>query len=179
MQNATFGDYAYCDRLCDIANARIGKFANIASMVRIGATDHPLNRASLHHFMYRTSNYWEDAQDEAAVFAARAARVTVIGHDTWLGHACIVKPGLSIGDGAVIGAGAVVTQDVPPYAIVAGNPARLIRQRQPPPIVARLTALAWWDWDHARLRAALNDFRAMDAEAFLNADGGQTHEPDL
>jgi len=172
LQNVSFGDYAYCDRLCDIANARIGKFANIASMVRIGATDHPLDRASLHHFMYRAAYYWDDAQDEAALFAARAARVTVIGHDTWLGHGCMIKPGLTIGDGAVIGSGAMVTKDVAPYAIVAGNPARLVRMRQPPDIAARLVALAWWDWDHARLRTALDDFRSMDAAAFLHAYGG-------
>ncbi len=166
LQNVTLGDYSYCERLCDIANAQIGKFANIASMVRIGATDHPLDRASLHHFMYRASYYWPDAQDEAAVFAARAARVTAVGHDTWFGHACIVKPGLTIGDGAVIGSGAVVTRDVAPYAIVAGNPARLIRMRQPADIAARLIALAWWDWDHDRLRAALADFRALGAAEF-------------
>ena len=170
--NVVFGDYSYCDRLCDIANARIGRFANIASMVRIGATDHPLDRASLHHFMYRASSYWPDATDEAAVFAARAERLTVIGHDTWLGHGCMVKPGLTVGDGAVIGAGAVVTRDVAPYSIVAGNPARVIRLRQPPDIARRLVALAWWDWDHDRLRAALEDFRAMSAQAFLDAYGG-------
>jgi len=140
--------------------------------VRIGATDHPLDRASLHHFMYRASCYWPDAQDEAAIFAARAARVTVIGHDTWLGHGCMVKPGLTIGHGAVVGSGAVVTRDVAPYAIVAGNPARLIRMRQPEPIAARLIALAWWDWEHARLRTALEDFRTMPAAAFLAAYGG-------
>jgi phosphonate metabolism protein (transferase hexapeptide repeat family) len=172
LQNVSFGDYTYCDRLCDIANARVGKFANIASLVRIGATDHPLDRASLHHFMYRASYYWPDAEDEAAVFAARAARITVIGNDTWLGHGCMIKPGLTVGDGAAIGAGAVVTKDVAPYKIVAGNPAQVIRMRQPPDIAARLMALAWWDWDHDRLRAALDDFRQLDAADFLGAYGG-------
>ena len=84
----------------------------------------------------------------------------------------MVKPGLTIGHGAVVGSGAMVTRDVAPYTIVAGNPARLIRLRQPPDIAARLIALAWWDWDHARLRAALDDFRAMPSEAFLSAYGG-------
>jgi phosphonate metabolism protein (transferase hexapeptide repeat family) len=172
LQNSALGDYSYCDRFCDIANAQVGKFSNIASLVRIGATDHPLDRASLHHFMYRASYYWPDEPDEAAVFAARAARVTVIGHDTWLGHGAIVKPGLTIGHGAVVGSGAVVTKDVAPYTIVAGNPARVIRMRQPPEIAARMIALNWWDWDHARLRASLEDFRRMDAQAFLDAYGG-------
>jgi hypothetical protein len=66
----------------------------------------------------------------------------------------------------------VVTRDVAPYVIVAGNPARVIRERQPPDIAARLVALAWWDWPHARLRAALEDFRSMAAADFLDAYGG-------
>lgn len=65
VAHSGIGDYSYCDRFCDIANASVGKFANIASFVRIGATDHPLDRASLHHFMYRSASYWPDAADDA------------------------------------------------------------------------------------------------------------------
>jgi Nucleoside-diphosphate-sugar pyrophosphorylase involved in lipopolysaccharide biosynthesis/translation initiation factor 2B, gamma/epsilon subunits (eIF-2Bgamma/eIF-2Bepsilon) len=83
VHQSTVGAYSYCDRMCDIANARIGRFANIASFVRIGATDHPLERASLHHFLYRSASYWDDAPDDAAWFARRAGRVARIGHDTW------------------------------------------------------------------------------------------------
>ena len=61
--NSTFGDYSYCDRYCDIANATIGKFANIAAFSRIGATDHPLHTASLHHFLYRSADYWDEEAD--------------------------------------------------------------------------------------------------------------------
>ena len=68
VQHTVMGDYSYCDRLCDIANAEIGKFANIASFVRLGASDHPLDRASLHHFMYRSAYYWPDEADDAAWF---------------------------------------------------------------------------------------------------------------
>ncbi len=167
-----FGDYSYCDRLCDIANTSIGKFANIAAMVRIGPTDHPLTTASLHHFLYRSASYWDDAADDAEFFARRRARRVVIGHDTWIGHAAIVKPDVTLGHGAVVAAGAVVTRDVPPYTIVAGVPATPLRRRLPEPVAARLMALAWWDWDHARLRAALPDFRALPAEAFLEKYGG-------
>ncbi|WP_299953975.1 chloramphenicol acetyltransferase [uncultured Roseobacter sp.] len=162
-----FGDYSYCDRLCDIANAEIGKFANIASFVRIGATDHPLDRASLHHFMYRSADYWEDVAQDADWFAKRRARRARIGHDTWIGHNAQIKPEVEIGHGAVVASGAVVTKSVAPYTIVAGVPAKPIRRRQPEEIAERLVALAWWDWDHAALRHALDDFRTLPAEAFL------------
>ncbi|TBN42021.1 chloramphenicol acetyltransferase [Paracoccus subflavus] len=170
--NSDFGDYAYCERLCDIANTSVGRFANIAAMCRIGPTDHPMQTASLHHFLYRSSSYWDDAADDADFFAARAARRTVIGPDTWLGHGAIVKPEVTIGAGAIVAAGAVVTKDVAAYTIVAGVPARPLRARFAADIADRLLALAWWDWDHARLRDALTDFRSLPAQAFLDRYGG-------
>lgn len=171
VANSRFGDYSYCDRLCDIANARIGRFANIASCVRIGATDHPLDRASLHHFLYRSASYWEDATDDADWFAHRAGRIARIGHDTWIGHAAQIKPEVTVGDGAVVAAGAVVTRDVAPYTIVAGVPAAPIRRRLDPELSARMIDLAWWDWDHATLRARLADFRTLPAAAFVEKYG--------
>lgn len=170
--NVRFGDYSYTARFAEIANAEIGKFANIAAFARINPGDHPVERASLHHFMYRAAMYWDDAQNEAAIFERRAAKEVAIGHDVWLGHGAIVLAGRRIGDGAVLGAGAVLTKDAGPYEIWAGNPARKIRDRHPPAIAERLQALAWWDWDHLRLRAALEDFRGLSVEAFLEKHGG-------
>jgi phosphonate metabolism protein (transferase hexapeptide repeat family) len=172
LAHSEIGDYSYCDRYCDIANATVGKFANIASFVRIGATDHPLDRASLHHFMYRSAAYWPDAADDADWFARRRARRAVIGHDTWIGHNAQIKPEVTVGHGAVVASGAVVTKDVPAYAIVAGVPAKVMRMRLPDDLAARMIALAWWDWDHARLRGALEDFRALPAAEFLDRYAG-------
>lgn len=171
MLNSELGDYSYAVRFCDIANATIGKFSNIASFVRIGATDHPMDRASQHHFLYRSNDYWPDAEPDHAFFAHRASRRAAIGHDTWLGHGAMVMPEVTVGDGAVLAAKAVATKDVPPYAVVAGVPARFVRWRHPPALAERLMALAWWDWDHARLRAALDDFRQLSAEAFVEKHG--------
>lgn len=161
------GDYSYCDRFADIANAVVGKFSNIASYARIGATDHPLNTAALHHFLYRSADYWDDAEHDAAFFDRRRQRKAHIGHDTWIGHNAQIKPEVTVGNGAVIASGAVVTKDVEPYTIVAGMPAKVIRRRQPVEIADRLEALAWWDWEHAKLRETLDDFRALDALDFL------------
>ncbi|SDF33306.1 hypothetical protein SAMN04488117_103362 [Celeribacter baekdonensis] len=167
VSNSEFMDYAYCDQYADIANTTLGKFANIAAFTRIGPTDHPYKNASLHHFLYRSSYYWEDVEDDPAFFAARSARRSTIGHDTWIGHGAIIKPEVSIGNGAIVASGAVVTKDVAPYMIVAGVPATPLRARYPDGIAERMEALAWWDWSHAALKRALADFRALPAEAFL------------
>lgn len=167
VQNSTFGDYAYCDRFSDIANCTVGKFANIAAFTRIGPTDHPMHAAAQHHFTYRAASYWDDAEDDAAFFAHRESRRCTLGHDSWIGHGGIVMPEVTVGIGAVVASGAVVTRDVAPFMIVAGVPARPIRSRFPDRVIERLLALAWWDWPNDRLRAALEDFRTLAAEAFL------------
>jgi carbonic anhydrase/acetyltransferase-like protein (isoleucine patch superfamily) len=84
----------------------------------------------------------------------------------------VVLAGRAVGTGAVVGAGAVVAKDVAFYTIVGGVPAAPIRRCFAEPIAERLTALAWWEWDHARLRAALGDFRALPVEASLEKHGG-------
>ncbi|GAB1479046.1 DapH/DapD/GlmU-related protein [Paracoccaceae bacterium] len=170
--NSQFGDYAYCERWADIANTTVGRFANIAAMVRIGPTDHPWRNAAQHHFLYRSSYYWDDVADDAGFFAARAARRTVLGPDCWIGHGAIIMPEVTLGAGAIVASGAVVTKDVAPFLMVAGVPARPLKPRFAAPVTERLLALAWWDWDHNRLRAALPDFRALPAEAFLEKYGG-------
>jgi phosphonate metabolism protein (transferase hexapeptide repeat family) len=167
IAESQLGDYSYVVNDCDIIYAAIGKFCSIAAHTRINPGNHPMQRASQAHFTYRASAYFPGEADEEAFFARRRQARVAIGCDVWIGHGAIVLPGRSIGDGAVIAAGAVVTKDVAPYAIVAGNPARLLKWRFAPAIAARLQALAWWDWDHQRLRAALADFRALAIEGFL------------
>lgn len=165
------GDYSYVVNDSDIAYTTIGKFCSIASHVRINPGQHPMERASQSHFTYRASAYFLDAQDETAFFDWRRQSRVSIGHDVWIGHGAIVLGSRSIGHGAVVGAGAVVTRDVPPYAIVVGNPACIVRMRFAPHVVEALLGLAWWDWPHERLRSALDDFRALNAEEFARKYG--------
>lgn len=167
VAHSTIGDYSYCDRYADIANATVGKFSNIAAHVRIGATDHPMEKASLHHFHYRSGDYFNDADHDDAWFAHRRTRRAILGHDTWLGSGAQVRPEVTIGHGAVVAGGAIVTKDVAPYMIVAGIPAVPLRARFAPQIADRMMVLAWWDWPHDALRAALDDFRNLPVEAFL------------
>lgn len=168
------GDYSYIMPNGQTWCVTIGKFANIAASVRINATNHPMSRATLHHITYRAGDYFEDAAHEDDFFAARRANRVVVGHDTWIGHGVTILPGVTIGDGAVVGSGAVVTKDVEPYTVVAGVPAKFMRRRFEPAVAERMQALAWWDWDHASLRAALDDFRNLSAEAFLERYEGRS-----
>jgi phosphonate metabolism protein (transferase hexapeptide repeat family) len=172
VSETELGDYSYMMQDCEVWAARIGKFANIASHVRINATNHPVWRATLHHFTYRANDYWPDAEREESFFDWRRGNGVMIGHDVWIGHGATILPGVTVGNGAVIGAGAVVSKDVTAWSIVGGVPAKLIRERFTAAIGARMERLAWWDWSHDRLREALDDFRALDAEAFLARHGG-------
>jgi phosphonate metabolism protein (transferase hexapeptide repeat family) len=161
------GDYSYVVKDSDIAYARIGKFCSIAAMTRINPGNHPMHRASQSHFTYRSGAYFPGEPDDGELFAWRRGHAVTIGHDVWIGHGAIILPGRAIGTGAVVAAGAVVTKDVPDYAVVAGNPPRPIRQRFADEIAQCMRRLAWWDWSHAQLRAALPDFRSLSAENFL------------
>ena len=161
------GDYSYVVNDSDIAYAKIGKFTSIAAMTRINPGNHPMQRPSQSHFTYRASAYFAGESDEAEFFAWRRAQQVTIGHDVWIGHGAIVLPGRTIGTGAIVGAGAVVTKNVLDYAIVVGNPARVLRQRFPNDVAAGLRALCWWDWPHDFLRSALADFRSLGAEDFI------------
>jgi phosphonate metabolism protein (transferase hexapeptide repeat family) len=172
VAHSSMGDYSYCVENTQIAYATIGKFANIASHVRIYASMHPMERASLHHFSYRSAWYFEGESDDQDFFDWRAGQGITIGHDTWIGHGAVVMPGVTIGNGASIGANAVVTKDVADFAIAVGVPARTIRQRFSDDVGSRLNALTWWDWEHEKLHAALKDFRSLPAEEFLERHGG-------
>jgi phosphonate metabolism protein (transferase hexapeptide repeat family) len=166
IEYTALGDYSYLGPGCTVADAVIGKFCAIAAQVRIGAPNHPLDRPSQHRFTYCPEYYTVDAQRDHAFFRQRRADRVVIGNDVWIGHAVIVMPGVKVGDGAVLAAGAVVTRDVAPYTIVGGVPAKQIRERFNREIAAQLSAIAWWDWPAETIFQRLPEFQSGDVEAF-------------
>jgi phosphonate metabolism protein (transferase hexapeptide repeat family) len=167
FSDSQLGDYSYVERQAEVIYAKIGKFCCIAANARINALEHPLERVSQHKMTYRANEYFLGAKLDSEFRARRQGRLVETGNDVWIGHGAIIKPGVKIGHGAVVAAGAIVTRDVPAYAIVAGVPARFLRWRFEPKVSARIIALAWWDWEHDRLAAAVEDMRLLSADAFV------------
>lgn len=126
----------------------IGNFCSFGPEVLIfGRADHPTNLVSTFPFRRRLFAPHQPNRD-----ALTRGGVT-IGHDVWVGARAMILSGVTIGHGAVVAAGSVVTRDVAPYVIVAGVPARQIRERLPPEQVAALLGIAWWNWSDEKLRA--------------------------
>lgn len=167
LREVEVGDYSYFERHGEAIYAEIGKFCSIAANVRINALSHPMERVTTHKVTYRPNEYFKHAGVDGEFRERRRGQAVSIGNDVWIGHGAVVMPGVSIGDGAVVGANAVVTRDVGAYEIVAGTPSRVLRHRFPAEIRAALLDLAWWDWPPEKLALALEDMRSLDIAAFI------------
>ena len=147
----------------DQERIRIGSFCSIANEVVIfGGGEHLTNWVTT--FPLRIA-FGDPLAEKDGHPASKGE--TKIGNDVWIGFRAMVLSGITIGDGAVIGAGAVVTTDIPPYAIVAGNPAKVIRYRFAPNVIKRLLELRWWEWDTNKIKASVPLLCATDIEKFL------------
>ena len=127
-----------------IMHTIIGKFTSIAWGVTIGPGDHDYGRATMHDFLY--NDYCDLRPSGSDVPYNRFEKKSVIGNDVWVGANVTMVRGVEIGDGAVVGANSTVTRDVPPYAIVAGSPAKIIRYRFSPEIISEMLSLLWWEF---------------------------------
>jgi hypothetical protein len=166
INETVMGDYSYVVSDSSIIYAEIGKFCSIAAQTRLNPGNHPLERAALHHFTYRSQSYQLGDDDDQEFFEWRRSHKVVLGNDVWIGHGATVLPGRRIGNGAAVGAGAVVSRDVPDFAVVAGVPARVIRYRFSEEVQQDLLNLAWWDWPMEQLAEALPDLRRLSAAEF-------------
>ncbi|RKE85583.1 CatB-related O-acetyltransferase [Rhizobium sp. AG855] len=141
----------------------IGKFVQIARGCTFitSSANHPMTGFTTYPFRI--------FKPETFGYKDLPVKDTVVGHDVWIGHGAAIMPGVTIGTGAIIAASAVVARDVPPYAVVGGNPASIIRMRFREEIVAELLAIAWWDWPLAKIEAHLIALETGDLDALKRA----------
>lgn len=168
LREVTVGDYSYFERHAEAIYTTIGKFCSIAANTRINALEHPMERLTTHKVSYRPNEYFRYLGVDGDFRERRRAKPVTVGNDVWIGHGAVIMPGVTIGNGAVIGANSVVTRDVGPFEVFAGVPARRLKMRFPAEIVARIEALAWWDWPAERLFEAIPDMQRLPIEAFLD-----------
>ena len=135
----------------------IGRYTSIGEDVQFGRGNHssvPISNSpifSLTSPLFNTSESWRSHRLLSEVVKHEELPKTYVGNDVWIGHGSFIKPGITIGDGAIVGAASVVTKDVKPFSVVAGNPARLIRMRFPDEVIENLLQIKWWDYDIADL----------------------------
>ncbi len=143
----------------------IGKFCSIACGAKFlfNSANHALGSLSTYPFPIFYDEWGLDGKNVADAWDNKGD--ITLGNDVWIGYEAVILAGVTIGDGAIIGARAVVTRDVPPYAIVGGVPARLIRRRFDEATIESLLALQWWDWEPERIRRALPVLQARDIAA--------------
>lgn len=177
--NIVIGDYTYYDDPDDPEGFErnvlyhfpfvgdrlvIGRFCAIARGVKfvMNGANHKMSGISTYPFQI-FGNGWEKVMPEPGDLPFKGD--TVVGNDVWIGYEALVMPGVKIGDGAIVSTRSVVVSDVPPYAIVGGNPAKVIRQRFDAGTVARLLALAWWDWPIEAVTRNLERIVSADVDA--------------
>ena len=176
--NITVGDYTYYDDFESVENFKknvkyhfdftgdkliIGKFCQIASGVEfiMNGGNHLVDALSTFPFSI-FGNGWEGAM-EGKAFPNKGN--TEIGNDVWIGYRSLIMPGVKIGDGAIIATASVVNKDIPPYSIVGGNPAKILRRRFDEAVIGKLLEIRWWNWDAAKITKNVRTLTSNDIHA--------------
>ncbi|SCY72678.1 CatB-related O-acetyltransferase [Butyrivibrio sp. INlla14] len=161
--NTVMDKYSFCGYDCKIINCKIGKYVSIADGVVIGGARHPMEWVSMSPVFYHGR---DSIKKKFAEFPREDDKRTVIGNDVWIGERALIKAGVTIGDGAVIGMGSVVTKDIGSYEIWAGNPAKKIRDRFSENLKEDLSESKWWDLPDNEIQKLAVSIRSP--EEFIN-----------
>ena len=153
------GKYSYIGNDSFVSDTDIGNYTSISTDCYIGGTTHPIDWVSTSPVFHKWENIMKKnfARHEFDIFNR-----TVIGNDVWIGNRVMIKAGVRIGDGAVIGMGSVVTKDIGPYEVWAGNPARMIRKRFDDETISKLSDSEWWMWPDDKIEANAEYFNDID-----------------
>ena len=158
-RNVSIGDYSYLKQNTFMSNVSIGKFCCIADGLTVGLNEHPYHEFS----SYRMNEIWSPLCNRIRHGGGVLNDTfTTVGNDVWIGQDVVIKGGVKIGDGAVIGARSVVTRDVPPYAVVVGVPAKVIKYRFEQEKIDFLEKLQWWNWTPKEIYQNLDRLKKFD-----------------
>ncbi|MBF9233507.1 CatB-related O-acetyltransferase [Microvirga sp. BT350] len=165
--NVSMGAYSYLAPHAGVAHAAIGRYCSIGDAVLIRGSAHPTEWLTSHPCSYQ--NIYSRFVDYQPPFSFKGyGKVTEIGNDVWVGMRAIILPGVKIGNGAIIGAGAVVSKDVPDYAVVVGNPARIVKYRFDEATIERLLRVRWWQFDLPKMLERKADLPLNNPMAMLD-----------
>lgn len=164
--NSKIGRFSFCGYDCTVINCNIGSFCSIASRVSMGGTSHPLTWVSTSPAFYKGRDSISKRLASLEYLESEPKKYTEIGHDVWIGEGALIKAGVKIANGAVVGMGAVVTKDVGAYEIWGGTPAHYIKKRFSDEIALSLEKSEWWNYSEEELLIYAVDFN--NPEKFLN-----------
>lgn len=157
LNNVQVGKYSRIGVNCQVTNATIGNFTAIGKDTVITVGQHPTDYLTSHSIFYKKGNWgWHD--DWIAPIDFKSDKRVTIGNDVWIGRQCIILDGVNIGDGAIVATGAVVTKDVPPFAIVGGVPAKVIKYKFPQDVIDRLEEIQWWNLPDEKITEVVDLF---------------------
>lgn len=159
IYKSSLGRYSYVARGALLQNVNVGNFCSISEGCNIGMPSHPTDFISTSPVFLSGNNY---LRTHFAKIPYENCPKTIIGNDVWIGAHAQIKSGITVSDGAIIAAGAVVTHDVPPYAIVGGVPARIIKYRFSEETISELSAVKWWNWTDGQIAKMGENFKAFD-----------------
>jgi len=166
INHSSWGKYSGANTNCFLNRVKVGNYVSIASHVKIGLGRHRLENFTTYH-----SPVLYDSVKDNEINYSDENYLVVIGHDVWIGENIIINNGCHIGNGAVIAGGSVVCKSVPPFAIVGGNPAKLIKYRFSDEIIEELNKVKWWEQDLELLRKnkkKLQELVGYDRENFMS-----------